>query len=755
MKKIILSLLCLLVLVGFAVVFVFVHFTPKYKGDLFIDGLSAPVTVTYDQYGIPHIEAKNRKDLYLAYGYVVAQDRFFQIQLQKRIASGRLSEWFGTASIKTDEVLRTLGFHRWAKSFLKTQKNKHNPDFIADVEAWISGVNACFEQCPRPLEMVLLRQEPEKLDLEDIFAFAGSMSFSFTKVFAYDAILTDVASKLTPKMLADLTGAPSVKPIASLMRTPLRLPLMKDLDPMGLLPNMEGSQSWVIAPQKSVSGKAVLVNDPHIGFSLPGVWYEAHLKTNGFELYGHFCPILPFALLGHNADKAWALTMSDADDLDLIVPKELKSFATINEVIKVKGQDDIVYPVKVTEWGPVISSLLKSDKDFVMHWLFFQDDNYIIEGFHDLNHITKLEQFHGALAKGTSPGLNVSWADKDGHIAWKIFGRFPLYRAENWKAIELSEGQKPYLGYVPASENPGGQDPSQGYILSANQKPPVKFDEKRIRGYWDSNERYETLDKRIRSKTKLDLKDHEELLAVEELEGARQRLQSLLQEVTSEDTDVLDILRNWNGEASLKNKALGFYFEWIDAMAQSVLLAKFTEDQLKQFCDTHGYWLFMMRLLDDKTSEWWRGERRKILQKSFEDTSLHMRTTYGPPDKWEWGSMHPLILENPLGQVKPLDRIFNLGPFPVGGSFMTPNAQRHAFCRGQFNVSAGPSTRRIVDFAHPLKSYGILPSGNSGVIFSPYYRDQLEMYLKGNLRPQLMDWDEIHKEKKVLVLQSN
>lgn len=750
MKKILVFLVGAAGLLASAVFYSYLHFRPQYSGELNIPGLQSAVEVHFDTFGIPHIEAQNRADLYRAYGYLVAQDRLFQMQMQKRIASGRLSEWFGSVTLETDKTLRTIGFHRWAQAWLQRQQNKINPALLSDAQSWLDGVNACVELCPRPLEMVLLGVQPEKIEMVDIFAFSGTMAFSFTKAFFQDAVLTDVAAKLDGKMLEDLVGEKILN--KSSLVASLRLPLLKDLDPMGFLPNMDGSQSWVVAPQKSASGKATLANDPHIAFSHPGVWYEAHLKAPGFELYGHFIPIIPFALIGHNADKAWALTMSNADELDLVLQKEVESYSLVKEMIKVKDQSDVEFPLRVTVWGPVIEQVVKADRNFIMHWGFYSEDNFVVESFYDLNHATQLSQFLPALEKGHAPGLNISWADKEGNIAWSVFGRFPQRRGPAWQAQELSPGQAVYEGYWPKTMNPQSVNPKSGFIVSANQKPPVAFDDKKLSGYWDSSERYETLVKRFQKMDKVSIEDQQKLFMVNELEGARERLQALLEEVDVDDEDLFKQLQDWNGEASLHNTVLGFYFEWMDAIGREVLLAKLSEKQLEQFCDTNAYWIFLNRIVNSPNSLWWQGRRGEFLQKTFDYTVRYMRNTYGHPQKWTWDRMHTWTLESPLGKVKPLDKIFNLGPYPVNGSYMVPNALRHKFCRGSFAVTAGPSTRRLVDFANPRESWGILPSGNSGVVFSPHYKDQIQLYMAGELRPQLMDWKLIRLQREKLSL---
>lgn len=756
MKKIIYSLLGLILLSVILFFYSKNYFSPIYKGQLKLSILERDASIYYDDYGIPHIEAKNRKDLYKAYGFAVMQDRFFQIQFQKMIASGRLSEWFGYPTLETDKTLRTLSFKYRMTKWYEENKNKLNPDLMEDLKSWLEGVNECIKVCAKPIEMVILRVDPEPLEIEDVLAFSAVMSFSFTKAYFNDAILTQLSQSITPNMLSEISGQPLSTPLSKSKPVSLNSKSLLEIDPLSFIPHLDGSQSWVLSSDKSESGHTTLANDPHIAFSNPGVWYEAHLKSEDFELYGHFIPIIPFALIGHNQHKAWALTMSYADELDLLIPNEKTVFTKRIENIKIKNKNSFELVVLQTEVGPVIDSILKTNEKAIMYWHYYKNDNFVIESFYDLARAKSLDDFSKAIAKGKAPGLNVSWADKEGNIAWKMLGYFPKRKLPFWSTKDFND-LEPSHEYYDEKVIPSLTNPKQGYILSANQKPPVIFDENKISGYWESSERYNALHERLEKHDVVSIDMQKKLFVDNTFWGAQERFENLLSEVTP-DSKYMHLLRGWDGESNLKNTSQAFYFMWVDEIMKLVLNSHLTKTEQEQLCSSSLYWKFATRIIDNPQSEWWKNNRSKIIQAAFESTLKYFIKNYGENedgDSWQWGKLHTLTFEHPLGKVKPLNWIFNIGPYPTEGGYQVPNAFRHALCKDNFKVTSGPSTRRIIDFQNPQEALGVLPTGNSGVPFSKHYKDQVQLFLNGSLRSETMNWDKIKKFEDKLELLAN
>jgi penicillin G amidase len=715
----------------------YLYLRPKYSGQIKMPLLESPVVVQFDKWGIPHLEAKSRSDLYKAFGYVMAQDRGFQLQLYKRVASGRLSEWFGEKTIKTDIFARTIGHKRWADIWWADNKQNLPIELVQDLEAFCAGVNHYYATQPRALELILLNSAPEPLSPEDVLAFSATMALNFTRSYMADSILGQLKDKLGWK------------------------------DSLLYYPALDGSQSWVIAPNKSASGSAVLTNDPHIGFSNPGVWYEAHLKTTNFELYGHFLSILPFALIGHNRDMAWALTMSNSDELDLVEETikedqylhngEWKNLETINEKIYAKDSADIDLKIQTTHNGPIISDLVKSQKKLSLHWHYFLPQNFVVESFYRLNHAKNLQDYRDAIKVGMGPGLNISYADKEGNIAWWMLGHFPIRQKDNFGAVPL-KGESlasPYLGELPFEARPHLENPAEGFILSANQKPPVAFDEQTIVGAWESNERYKTLHDELSKIEKLGLDSQLKLLTNNKLDHGPENLLALTKELDASNQlhEVVSKLKSWDGIANKEQVASGFYYEWVDQIMKIILSREIGSEAFSDYCATTNYWMLAQKIIRFDTHALWKDERSKIINEGFKNAISVFEKKWGPQlNGWSWGKIHHLTFENPLGKVKLLSPIFNIGPFSVDGGYMIPNAFRHKLCNEDFSVNSGPSTRRIVDFSNIEFTWGVLPTGNSGHPWSPFYSNQVELYLSGKVRPQLMNWNQIGIESSRLDL---
>jgi penicillin G amidase len=752
MKRIIQSLkyIVLFLVIVFSGLYLYskFHFMPTYKGQIKLSGLSATTDVFYDDYGIPHISStSNRADLYKTFGYTVMQDRFFQIQMQKMIGSGRLSEWFGNKTIETDKTIRAIGIKHYMTKWYAKNKTKLNPELVSDLEAWLAGVNACVQACPKPIEMVLLGMKPEPVTVEDVLAFSGIMSFSFSKAYFSDAVITKLSTQISDAELSELVGS-SPKDQKEAQTAQLDFKSLIELDPESFIPSLDGSQSWVISPEKSASGYATLANDPHISFSNPSVWYEAHLRAPGFELYGHFVPIIPFALIGHNRDKAWSLTMSTSDEIDLLLDPDQSHYTNRTEKILVKNEAAIEMEIQDTQFGPVINQLLKGNQNAIMAWHYFRDDNFAIEAFYDLAHAKTIDQFYPAIRKGRAPGLNVSWADKEGNIAWRILGYFPKRSEPFWKihTVSLKEMNAHHNMSLAVNDEvvPQIQNPKQGYILSANQKPPFDYDETLISGYWEPSERFNALKLVLDSAPKIDLEMQKKMFLNNNFFGSAQRLKEMLEYIKTGD-HIKKTLQAWDSQATVENKAQGFYHIWIDNIMKLVLEKKLSPTEHEQFCSTSNYWKFATRIVDNPKSAWWNGAYQIILQSSFDQTLAYFQKSFGGTASWSWGQIHQVEFEHPLGKVKPLNYFFNIGPFPVDGGYMVPNAYRHKLCTGAFQVTGGASTRRLIDFKNVEDSVGILPTGNSGVPFSKHYSDQVELYLKGDFRAQIIQWERIEK----------
>lgn len=299
---------------------------PQREGELPLAGLQAPVSVRYDARGVPHLQAQNEADLYRALGYVHAQDRLFQMEILRRLARGELAEVLGDKLLPTDTLFRSLRIREQAARMAKRQ-DRQSPAWQA-LQAYLDGVNGWQASHPKPVEFDLLGITPRPFTAEDTLSIAGYLAYSFAAAFRTEPALTYIRDQLGPDYLNifDLGWKPE-----GALGTPLAAADWQSLEALARLshqalgdagiPQFEGSNAWAVAGSRTRSGKPLLAGDPHIGFAVPAVWYEAELSAPGFNLYGYFQALNPFALLGHNRDFGWSLTMFQNDDVDLIAER--------------------------------------------------------------------------------------------------------------------------------------------------------------------------------------------------------------------------------------------------------------------------------------------------------------------------------------------------------------------------------------------------------------------------------------------------
>ena len=302
LKKIAGIFLILLAIIALVIVFAVNSLKPDYDGERKMANLSQDVKVYFDSYGIPHIYADNEKDAFRALGYVHAQDRLWQMELMRRIASGRLSEIFGADLVKTDKFFLALGID---EASIKTVAALDPKDPAIQLsQAYLEGINQFMEEGPTPIEFYLTGVKKRPFELQDIYNTMGYMAFSFAMAQKTDPLLTNIRDKLGPEYLKDLeigsdTNGTWIKnynfPSDSVPNKVTKM-VSEAMDKLPV-PQFIGSNSWVIAPEKTKSGKVILANDPHIGFAQPSVWYEAHISTPTYEKYGYHIAGIPVGLL--------------------------------------------------------------------------------------------------------------------------------------------------------------------------------------------------------------------------------------------------------------------------------------------------------------------------------------------------------------------------------------------------------------------------------------------------------------------------
>lgn len=751
---------------------------PPMDGQLKLKNLKAPVSVTRDQFGIPHIVAENDADLFRALGFVVASERLFQMEIERRMANGELAELFGNKLLNSDKLFRTLNLRQSMSSMLEEKRRTNTLDLKMwnEVEAFYDGVNQFQASGQLPIEFSLLGIKPRPFDVLDGYAFVGLMSFSFGVATSEDPLMTKLRARLGADYSNDLRNetTPFEAKENAKKTNNKRVVNQKNSFPVGQIiadleqgfPLFEGSNGWLLSGKRSATGSPILANDPHITYSHPGVWYEAHIKSPGFESYGHFLSIIPFPVLSHNLERGWGLTMSLVDDMDIYREKiDLKTktyqFKNQNipyeeqfETIRVKGEKAYKMLVLKTQHGPILDQVFteKEDKSLALKWAFHNPKNDPLLTLYKMGRAKNMGEFKAAVATGIAPGLNILYADKS-NIAWWIFGEVAqksLHESSDF-ILDGSSGLDEYTGFLTMDQKPHLENPKEGLIVSANARPvgsPNLPDT--MRGDWQSDDRYKTLEAILSKKEKWSVEELKEVqtlsLNLENKLILEKMFNSLVfQNIWNRERseEYLAILRKWDFVSDPTSIAPSLYYTWTREVTK-ILLTDLNSEEFETFVKLPNGWNFFKKVtLDDKSIWWKKFDRQKVFTDAFNNTIESLRQELGEdPNSWSWGHLHTIEFVHPIGRLKPFNHIFNLGPFAIAGASNEVNNQKSSAYKDGFIVKAGPSTRRIISFDHPEKAWGILPTGNSAHILSPFYKDQLKLFVKGDYREEwLLDSD--------------
>ncbi len=788
-KRILMILLFLAILFSLGLWFLIVKTQPEYNGKLALNNLSEKVTVSYDEYGVPHINAQNKEDAYVTFGYVHAQERLWQMELMRRIAAGRLSEIFGEDLVKVDKFMSGLGIEE-ASAITINNLDPNSPSYKLAM-AYLDGVNQYIEKGKTPLEFYLLGIEKEKYTLKDVYNVFGYMSFSFASAHKVDPLFTEIKEKLGSVYLNELEKS---KVNTTLIKNQKGEAIegslslaMHDVYEKLPVPSFMGSNAWVLGPKKTKNKKVIFANDPHISFSQPAIWYQSHIKTPDYEMYGFNIALMPFPLLGHNKEYAYGLTMFQNDDVNFYIEENnpennleyktaagYKKYKFIDKKIKIKGEKDTVYKIKVSEHGPIMNDLIEQIQDespIAMQWVYTKSTNKMLAASYEMAHANSLKEFREGVSKIHAPGLNVMYGDAKDNIAWFAAGKLCKYRDSLSTKVYLngSSGKDEIVSYLDFNENPQAINPDWNYVYSANNQPDSIIGGL-YPGYYSPEDRAKRVTNLIDAKKEFSKDDVAEMI-MDVTSGVTSKLSKTIifniekNDLSPNEKEAVNILKEWDGN-HLKNS--------VGPTIYNRFVYEFLKNTFKDELGNNGFQLFMKskpiraniidKQLSREESVWWddvttkdKKERRKdVLTLSIKNTVSFLENQLGEnPKEWQWKRVVSLEHEHAIGRAGGiLRKIFNVGPFEINGGNEVIN--NHGFTldsTGYYKVAFGPSSRRIIDFSDVENSLGIIPTGQSGAIFSPYYKDQTDKYQKGGFIKMKLNQAEIQAlENKLIFL---
>lgn len=789
MKKIKKPFLFLIVLILLFAIGVFLYLylkKPNYDGEVPIKNVEKSTTVYFDEYGIPHIYASSQKDAMTVLGYVHAQDRLWQMELIRRIAPGRLSEVFGEKALENDLFFAGIGINENSEEAVK-KLDKNSETYIL-ANAYLDGINQFLENGKTPLEYELTGVMKEKFTLKDIYNTVGYMAFSFAMAQKTDPLISEIQAKFGNNYLKDLgidgsfgtTQIKNYKEIAS-NYSEISQSIASLLDVTQVAPFI-GSNSWVIGSTKTKNGKVIFANDPHIAFSQPCTWYEAHINAPNYEIYGYFLAGVPFPLLGHNRDYAYGLTMFENDDVDFFQetenPNNIEEYQTVNgflkfensiKNIKVKDSSDVALKIKKTIHGPVVNKILntiKTKEPIAMSWEYLKGENKILEALYSLSHAKNVEDFKNNVSLIHAPGLNVMYGDAQNNIAWITSGRlYQLDASVNPNLILNGSNEKHNIKkYLPFSKNPSAVNPTWNYVYSANNQTEA-IDGYLYPGYYLPKDRGSRIVQLLENKNDWTREDVSQMILDNTSVVGKDLMQQWLtfldqKEFNVNEKQAISYLQKWTGSHNLHDISPVIYNKWIYQYLKNTYEDELGTDNFNLFISTHIVKQTIANQSITENSPWWdniatpqKETRNEVLQKSFKEAILSLENQLGSAvNQWTWNKVHTLEHEHPIGKIAAMRSYFNVGPFEIAGTNEVINNLLFSYSdSGVYKVKAGPSTRRIIDFSDVENSISILPTGQSGVPGSPHYKDQSEMYVAGKFRKMKLNKKEIIKTSTKMV----
>ncbi|MGD2125763.1 MAG: penicillin acylase family protein [Desulfobacteraceae bacterium] len=747
---------------------------PVTDGEIRVDALRAPVKVLRDRWGVPHIYASNEHDLFVAQGFVQAQDRLWQMETNRRLAAGRLSEIFGPETLELDKLARTLGFMRAARKELAT----YDASSLEMQKAFSDGVNALIAHRGDrlPLEFRILGVQPEPWRPEHSAAWAKVMAMLGGMNWQEEIIRAMLVNKLGENKARDLlrhheTGTPTIIPPGLSMATTTKgIQLARTwLSALG-----GASNNWVVHGSRTITGFPLLANDMHLEVRVPSVWYEMHLVGGDFDIVGLSLPGVPLIIAGHNPDLAWGITFAYVDVQDIYLERfdpgkkghylyedEWLEAELIKERIKVKGEDEpVLHNILRTRHGPVISTHLTGAGEFQyalsLKWSA-HDPGGMLPTMKRLNLASSWEAFKAAAQDWTEPAINLVYADRKGNIGYVLASRVPIRRQGHGQGpFRGWDGGHEWVGYLNPDQKPFLLNPKRGFVATANNQI-VRPDYPHYLGVdYASGFRAAQIEAGLAEKNKVSKSDFRTLQGDLKCLPAAKFLSALnaVKIQSTEARDLLERLGSWNQVLSPDSAGGAIY-----AVLFSRLLENTFRDELGPLADPFfgmGLTLLeplnnfvqesrviLLNLLSEPDSLWFDNVNTpgqetlaEVLERSLNETATFLRKKMGTdPSTWRWGRLHRVVFEHPLGRVKPLDRVFNFGPYEGGGHFAT--VWQSAIMPGMdFDLNGWTvSNRHIYDLEDWDQSLGAIVPGQSGMLGSRHYGDQVSLWLEVKHHP--------------------
>jgi penicillin amidase len=750
---------------------------PQEDGTAAVRGLSAPVEVVRDGWGVPHLYAKSERDLFFAQGYVHAQDRLWQMCFNREVGSGRLAAMFGSGALPTDKYLRTLGLRRLAERDLALA----SPETRGFLEAYAAGVNAFLAENAGklPVEFRILGIDPAPWTPVDSLTWTRMMGLNLS----LNSPLELARARLVPKL-----GVERVRQL---------IPLYPQDGPVivsggegsptpppplaGLLPLTPGeswaSNGWAVHGSRTSTGKPILANDTHLGLGMPSVWYEVGLHGGRYDTTGFSFPGLPFVIVGQNQRIAWGITNLNADVQDLYLEKldhpkspaaalfggRWEKLSRISESIPVKGGEPVPFEVLSTRHGPLIHAALpdwQGAPPMALAWAA-SDGSRLADALAKVGLAGSWAEFRQALSLWDSPSLNFVYADVDGNIGYQATARTPVRAAghDGLSPVPGWDGRFEWRGTIPFAEMPSSLNPPAGFIVTANNRVigddypyPLTYD-------WPPPERARRLSELLAAEPKLTLERAREI-QLDTFSALARDLRPYLLAVKprgEQETAALEQVKAWNLHFDPDQAGASVFTAWVRALRPGIFEDEIGADLARSVGGLVYGQTDMLTGLMARPRDPWFDDRRtpavetrdEIVRKSFSQAVAELKGAFGEsPGTWTWGRVQTAAFAHApfgLSGVAPLEKIFNSSAVPAPGWEGAVNLAGSDPAKPH-RVAFGVAQRFLANLADLGTSQAVNSTGQSSLVFHRHREDQAPLWSSGRYRPVLTSREAVDRE---------
>lgn len=744
--------------------------------ELKLVGLKGKVDVLYDDNGVPHIFAENDADLYQAQGYVIARDRLWQMEFYTLVAGGRLTEVVGERALEYDRYNRRLGMYKAAQEIANNLEKDSLSSAI--LEKYAAGVNAYIDElsdAELPIEYKILDYKPEKWSKYKTILMlmnmrntlnGGSTDYRVSNVaatYGMDVIrelFTDYPFEESPIIPEGTAWNFTPVPTPTMPASPMAaLPKNKELSMRIEEPRPEiGSNNWAVSGEKSATGLPILANDPHLGLSLPSIWYQMQLSSPSVNVYGVALPGSPGIIIGFNKDIAWGVTNVGSDVMDFYQIKfkdetkkeywhdnQWKPVQETVEVYRLKSGKEIVDTLRSTHHGPIIYEE-ENEKNFskntpaghAMRWVALETDGSDMLTFHYLNRAKNHEDYRKALTYYTAPAQNFIFASNQNDIAITPNGKLPLkWEGQGKFLLDGTDPSHDWQGWIPVEQNPTVKNPPRGFVSSANQHSVDPTYPYYLGWRFASSERGIRINERLAAMTKA-TPDSLRMLQNDNFSVAARRILPTLLSILATDKSMSQLpayqtLANWDKRNEALSVGATIFEKWMEVLMYAIWEDEFSADKKNMVYPTTDVTYHL--LMNKPTAKWFDNQETKgkietrddIVKMSFKGTLDSLTKEFGAMDKEKWAWKN--VKKTEIAHLVPAFTSFGRYNIPNGGGKWIVNAT---------TTKTGPSWRMVVavDKGWP-KGFGLYPGGQSGNPASKYYDNMIDKWANGELQELL------------------